>query len=184
MDTLQIADLHFNVDWAKLDAFVSASDQRLNWGFKVMASRSEQPHEDWTPELTSEILFSTAPGELGAWWDIAPRTITWTSPITAENDPWASLYMFEHEPMMRGTAEVYSQAGVVRLRVNGICAVNWDETYGQDLPLSLDTALSFDGVLCARDSEEEARQRTAPYLDGAGLRFVRDEYGVSSLRAR
>lgn len=188
-DLLQIADLRFTIDSAKLDAFVSeAGPQRpkaiLHWGFRVEASRTEEPHSDWTPVLKSEILFETGPGELSAWTDVAPRTITWTTPFTPNNDPYSSLYVFEHAAMEQGQAGLSVDQGVVRLRLEGTCNVCWDEKYGEGLKLILDTAVDFAGILCARDSEEVARRHAESLLDGAGLRFFRDEYGVSSLRPR
>jgi hypothetical protein len=186
LGTLQIADLEFVVTTAKLDAFVSRSSgpPRMSWGFTVETAREAEPYSDWEPQLSSEILFYTRPGELTSWRDVAPLTIEWDDPATPDNDPWASLYVFEHAPMPRGRAELVRVDDEIRLRLTGSCAVWWDDTYGKDLELRLDTAVDFVGVLSGRDSEAEAREGAEPFLDGSLLRYHRDEYGVATLRPR
>jgi len=82
---LRIKDRTFDIQYAKLDCFAGhyagGSEPVLNWGFTLRGMSEHPDYSDWSPVLTSEILFTTAKGELGTWLDVAPREVVWTTPI-------------------------------------------------------------------------------------------------------
>jgi hypothetical protein len=74
--------------------------------------------------------------------------------------------------------------GKLTLRWTGRSDVNWNRSYGADLPLSISCALDFKGISCGRLPEAAARLLVSPFIDDRLLEFSRTEHGVSLLRPR
>ncbi len=176
----RIADLEFTIIKAKLEVYVGTSD--LNWGILIEAKSNDVSRPDlWCPKLSSDALFTTRAGEVSDWQAVLPRAITWTEPHENIVTPSATLYVWEHCPIYACTARLTFEAGKVCLHLSASCDVFYDTaSYYDDLPLEVITALDF-VVLCGRDSEAEARERIAPFLDHSALHFSQDSEGVSIL---
>ncbi|MCI5066161.1 hypothetical protein MRY87_10590 [bacterium] len=178
----RISDIDFEIASCKLDAFVDEDGSSLCWGFEVNASSRSPSFPDWTAKFSSEQLTSTAPGVGQKWRELAFFQVEWTEKNDNDKVPSAYLYVFEHLPVGECRVEIYGVHGNLRLRVNAVCDVFYDETYSENLPLRIDCPIDFKGILCGRRTEAESREELSPYLDHSEFDFVQDEYGVSLLR--
>jgi len=187
-----VADLPFAVHSAALDVFVgspspafpSSCSTVLKWGFSIRAHRLMEPHAEWEPHVSAEVLFATDPGSLAQWQDIAPRSIQWSSRANADNDLHASMYLYEHAPVLDAEVTLERKGQGVSLRLSGTTDIGWEAPYGRGLRLEVQATFDKLTVLAGRDTELDAREALQPHLDDTQFGFFRDEYGVSTLRSR
>jgi hypothetical protein len=177
---LRIADLEFPVVSCLLKAY--CGEDNLLWIFEVECG----PHasgelESYAPKLELN-LFQTAPGEMQHWWELAPREASWV----ADNDngitPSGMLRIFEHTLLSQSQARLSSANGEMQLNLTGRCDVHFNERYGRNLPLTLDTAVKFDGIWLGRAPEALCCALIDPYLDFEDFKYSPTEHGVSVLR--
>ena len=188
---LTIADLRFGIDEATLDAFVghptpafpSSSPTILKWGWELRGSRLMDPHCEWIPHLSSEIMFATG-ARLQSWQDLAPHTVEWEGTGNADNDLHASLYVFEHAAVTEGRVEFTREGDAIRMVLSGVTSVGWGEAYGSGLQLEVDVRFDAVTILAGRSSEADARTQVTPLLCDDELIYATDEYGVATLRSR
>jgi hypothetical protein len=177
----RISDQSFRIRAATLEAFVDDEESLLKWGPEIHAFPGEGAFRRCHPKASAEVFAATAPGELKHWLDLAGREVRWPVAETADGEPQAILYVFEHEPIRQCHIQLAMGREGLRLRWTGRAGVHWDGDYGADLALSVDCELTFKGVWCGRLSEAASRVTVGPFLDHSLLRFSRTEDGVSLL---
>lgn len=175
----RIADIDFQNQNAYLDAYVD--EQELVFGIHIQGSSKNNQFKDWKPHVESDALLRFKPGELKTWSDIAGRTIQWQDAHDSDQEPYAFLYVFEHEPIYQSKVMFENIHGEVFVKWNALCDVGFDEKYGVQLPLNIESSVSFAGILFGDKPEEQCKKLIEPYLQPHHFQFIKNKYNVSLL---
>ena len=154
----KIEDIHFDIEYAILDAFVDDEDMTLNWGVEVAGVRKDVGGQSLKPKAQSEILFKTRPEELTHWTDIAGKEISWEEGLDEEEEPYGTLYLFEHEPVYDSTILLGKglNKNEIRIEWKGKCDLHWTEKDNVGQSFEIAANLAFKGIWFGRDPEPKS----------------------------
>lgn len=171
----QISDLSFSIESAILDAFIDEEKNVMNWGIEIQSQGN-----NWHPQAYSEVLLNTAPEELTNWRGISGREITWSSPLNEADEPYGVLYVFGHEPIYNSNIQLNLSAdNSLILKWDAYCDIYWDEKYGSNLQLRIETALFFQGILCGRRNKAECEHLVKHFFSLDDFEYTLNKNGVS-----
>lgn len=176
----KIKDQQFNIKYAYLDAFVDKEENQLVFGLQIQAEDNNDLFDGYDLDLNSEVLLRINPNELKKWQDIAGKTIEWTDYPEDESEPHALFYVFEHEGVRNTKVEFKNVEDKMMVKISALIDIYANDDFSENLPLEIETEIEFFGILCGKDTTEEAcRNRIKPYLDLDNLMFVQNKYNVS-----
>lgn len=173
--TLILRDLTFEIQEAEIAAalcdpywcatYNNGQGKDLSWGLDVYAEPSEE-HEMEPPYLYSQSLYFP----IRHWMDLAGQSASWEAPcdeVTGKAN--GGCYVLNHEDISKAHLRFLDRNGPeFRVEWDGLCNIFWDETYGEDVPFSLQTTARFNGVIVYgndNDTADSMRERLALHLD-------------------
>jgi len=174
MNELRIKDLNFAVSEAVLLARISADE--FYWSISIDAKYPEGRirGEVWEPKVYSENLFPLAGKALDHWRDILGRTIEWDDCYDLKTgDPIASVCVFEHLDIYKSKLTFGEATGGDSFKVDwrARCDVYFDDDYGEDLELSIQTEVKFAGVEVPFQDEVKSQALLRQYIRGGNFTF-------------
>jgi hypothetical protein len=156
----------------------------MKWDIEVeCAPHPERKFHGHGPKLSLS-LFETPPNAFSHWTSLVPRDVRWAEKNDTDVTPSGMLYVFEHTPIFECHARCFDEAGKMQVALDGKCGVYYDEHYGTNLDLHLDSSVVFRGVWYGRRSESECRKDIARFLNPDDFAFTPTEHGVSMLTPR
>jgi len=176
---IKIFDLLFRIKSAVLEAYIDEENMEIVWGVEIEGEPCQQDFSRWEPSLVSESLFRTKKGELNTWRDIAEKSTKWDSPYDLGGKPYATLYVFEHEPIYNCNVKLYSKSEELHFYLNGQCDVNWDSKYGKNLDLKIDCKIEFSGIWFRRESEINSRKLLSQFCTESDFSYTLSKNGIS-----
>ncbi len=177
---LRIADLEFVVASCQLEAYCSA--ERMKWDVELKCKENAKGmFHGYEPKLSLS-LFETPPNAFRHWTNLFPRETSWTESEDNDEVPCGMLYIFEHTLIYETHVGCFcEESGQMRIQLEGKCDVHYDEVYGQNLDLHLDTQFTFSRVWFGRSSEDQCRDEISPFLNPDDFDYTQDKNGVSLL---
>lgn len=177
---MRLADLEFDVVSCRLEAYCHADT--MQWDIEVECnSNADGRFHGYKPSLSLS-LFETLPRAFSHWTDLAPRDARWVEKNDTDETPSGMLYVFEHTPVFECVARCFiANGGAMCVELDGKCDVHFDEQYGTDIELHLESAVTFRGVWFGRLPESDCRDAISRFLDPNDFDFAPTEHGVSLL---
>jgi hypothetical protein len=151
----QVMGRDFPTTSASLELFHDSGDDAVCWGVKVVAgSLGEQDFVSrWKPAVLAEVLFTTKPGQVKHWHDIAGTTVAWEEP---NEDPQALFEVFETSAIY--ACKVQFLRGVhshLRMVLDGMTDIDASHVR---VPIHIDIPLTVAPWPMARRPERECRE--------------------------
>ena len=173
---LQLADLHFEIRSAVLQASISdpywcdtynKGDQKeLSWGIDVHTKETDLDGDRWAPYVYHQSLKYP----IRHWMELAHQKVVWDAPYDEESGvPNGGFYVWEHGSINKGELRILDRDGAdFHIEWEGDCNVYWDDKYGEHVPFSLQTVAGFKEVYVHGneiDSNDTFMDRLAAYID-------------------
>jgi hypothetical protein len=176
---LRIANLEFAIVSCRLEAYCRA--ENMQWDIQVeCAEHRERKFHGHAPTLSMS-LFETSQNAFRRWPQLAPREVRWIEKNDTDVTPSGTLYIFEHTPIFQCYARCFDDAGKMHVKLDGKCDVYFDEHYGKNLSLHVDSSVVFRGVWFGRQPESECKSEIARFLNPDDFEFITTVHGVSML---
>jgi hypothetical protein len=158
MSVFRISDLSFDIINAGLKGRIM--NEHIFWALSIQAQYTGRFRgEEWRPRAYCEKLPQISEENVTRWTDILDRTIEWKNNVDEETGaPIASLCIFEHldiydSKLTFGKREDYNSFDI---DWQAKCDVFFDNDYGKDLDLVIQTRVVFEGVEVPFQEEGES----------------------------
>lgn len=179
---LRIADLDFKTESVILDAYVDENNMTLKWGLEIKAKTGEGEYSRWAPKASIETFRETKSTDLNHWLDLAGTQVVWNEPYDSNGESYATLYVFEHEPIYNSRIDISRNGNSLYLKWIGKSNVNWNSKYGHSLNINIEAELFFKGIWFGKKPEFQSRSLLSKFFNPNLFKFVQTEHGVSLFR--
>lgn len=115
--------------------------------------------EEWRPRVYSEELFPLSGKVLNYWSDILGQSIKWDDCCDEKTGELiASLYVFEHLDIYKSKLMLGQLNGRDSFKIDwkARCNVSFDDDYDENLELTIQTAVKFEGIEVPFQDETES----------------------------
>jgi hypothetical protein len=176
----RIKDRVFVVDSAFLFAEIrELTEARTMWGARnegiawFVEVRSKEniagENDGWEPYAECICKFPRLP-----WQSIDGQVLEWDDSWDEEmGNQRSSLYLFDHCPIMNSRLEFSERRKTeFNLRWQGQCDLFWDEEYGENLELLIETKVQFIGIAVYKGDPSIARRMLSQFQNPS--EFIQD----------
>lgn len=162
--SFNIADLVFSVREAEMDA--ELTNQGLSWSLRIaaipMSVASTGSDEMWYPYVQHENLpLIATTGK--SWKELLPVTSKFSRPEESVNCSF-SVFSSSCPLNTSGLTINIGEANSLRIKWKGSTDIDFDDKYGENQPLHIDTIGTFRGINCQIDYAD-AEARLAKFID-------------------
>ncbi|MCP3944445.1 MAG: hypothetical protein GY710_23605 [Desulfobacteraceae bacterium] len=151
----------------------------IKWGLNIQTKSDKGKFSHWYPMACAKNFIVSPPMQLNHWLDLAGTNVSWKKPYGPDDDPYATLYVFEHEPIFNSKITINRKEKSLYIKWGGLSDVNCNLKYGQSLSLEIETELFFKGIWFGRESEADSKALLSQFLDPNLFKFIKTEHEIS-----
>ena len=116
----RIKDIDFNIKFAYLSAYIS--DEIICFDLKIRGEQKENIFLGYEPNFETNNLLNIKSNKIKKWQEITGKVIEWNEHTEDEcENPWALLYIFEHEAVYNTKIEFMSENDKIFVKIGALC---------------------------------------------------------------